>query len=97
MSVSELSQSVRRAQAQMVESEETALMMRALRGQNVNDDDAQMDGISMRVVEMRRGERGLPTSYDADILSDYFSERPGAVLSRVSQIATTSAGLVAGY
>lgn len=72
-------------------------MMRALRGQNVNDDDAQMEGISMRVVEMRRGERGLPTSYDADILSDYFSERPGAVLSRVSQIATTSAGLVAGY
>ncbi|KAJ8600957.1 hypothetical protein CTAYLR_006314 [Chrysophaeum taylorii] len=76
------------------ENEETALMMRALRGQNMNDDDRQVEGVSMRIVEMRKGEAELPVSYEPEKLAEYFRARPGAVASRIGQIATTSAGLV---
>ena len=59
------------------------LLMRNARGQQ-------------RVVEMREGEKDLPTTYDPDALADYFGKRPGAVFSRVLQVASTSASYLTG-
>ena len=65
--------------AQLEEDERASLMMQAMRGSNMNDDDRQLDGVRMQVVEMRAGERGLPTTYEPETLAAYFGERPGAV------------------
>ena len=83
--------------AQMEQDESTAAMMQALRGSNMNDDDNAAAGTTMQVVEMRRGEGDdtLPTDYNPEALSAYFNKRPGAVLTRLLQIATASGGWVA--
>ena len=60
------------------EDEQTKLVMRALRGANTNEDDFQDANVRMKVVEMREGEKDLPTTYDPDALADYFGKRPGA-------------------
>lgn len=81
----------------MEADEQTAALMSALRGSNINDDDAAASGTTMRVVEMRRGEGEdvLPLTYEPEALSAYFAKRPGAVLTRLFQVATTSGGWVA--
>jgi len=71
--------------------ESTAQMMRALRGQGMNQDERQMEGVKMQVVEM---EGELPLRYDPERLASYFEARPGAVAKRIAQIATTGSGLV---
>lgn len=79
--------------ARLEEDSETATMMSALRGQNMNDDDRQVDGIDMKVVEGISGE--LPLTYEPETLASYFRERPGAVARRLAQIASTSGGYLA--
>ena len=66
-------------------------MLEAMRGTNINDDDAAAAGTTLRVVEMQDGEGDdvLPTVYDPAALDAYFSKRPGAVLTRVAQLAAT--------
>ena len=93
-SVSALSEQMRDMRAAMEQDEETAALMQALRGTNINDDDNAASGTTMQVVEMRRGEGDdvLPTVYDPTALSAYFAKRPGAVLTRVLQVASASAG-----
>ncbi|KAH8048978.1 hypothetical protein JL722_12214 [Aureococcus anophagefferens] len=78
--------------AQLEEDERASLMMQAMRGSNMNDDDRQLDGVRMQVVEMRAGERGLPTTYEPETLAAYFGERPGAVARRLFQVFGTSFG-----
>lgn len=95
--VAELSSQLKGMRAQMEEDEQTRLVMRALRGQNVNDDDRQLEGIQMQVVEMRAGEKGLPTTYEPELLAAYFAERPAAVARRVFQVASTSAAFLASF
>ena len=80
----------------MEEDEQTKLVMQALRGANTNEDDFQDANVRMKVVEMREGEKDLPTTYDPDALADYFGKRPGAVFSRVLQVASTSASYLTG-
>ena len=83
--------------AQLEADEQASAMMAALRGSNINDDDNAASGTTMQVVEMRRGEGDdtLPLVYDPEGLAAYFAKRPGAVITRVAQVATTSAGWVA--
>ena len=50
----------------------------------------------MQVVEMRRGEEGLPKYYAPEELAGYFRKRPGAVASRLFQVLSTSAGYLSG-
>merc|ERR1719387_688362 len=64
--------------------------MEAMRGTNLNDDDAAAAGTNMRVVQMRRGEDSLPVNYDPEALAAYFSKRPLAVLTRLAQVAATA-------
>ena len=94
---SEISAQIRDMRAQMEQDESTAALMQALRGSNLNDDDAAASGTTMRVVEMRRGEGDdtLPLVYDPEALSSYFAKRPGAVATRIAQVASASAGWLA--
>mmetsp|Transcript_11963 Transcript_11963/g.23278 ORF Transcript_11963/g.23278 Transcript_11963/m.23278 type:complete len:815 (-) Transcript_11963:359-2803(-) len=83
--------------AQIEQDEKANAMMQALRGTNINDDDVAVAGTTMQVVEMARGEGDdvLPLTYDPERLSEYFSRRPLAVLTRITQVASTSAGWLA--
>ena len=83
--------------AQLEADEQASAMMAALRGSNINDDDNAASGTTMQVVEMRRGEGDdtLPLVYDPEALSSYFAKRPGAVATRIAQVASASAGWLA--
>ena len=97
-SVSALSEQMRDMRAAMEQDEETAALMQALRGTNINDDDNAASGTTMQVVEMRRGDGAddqLPLTYDSERLAAYFAKRPVAVLTRVLQVASTSGAWVA--
>ena len=68
---SQLSEQMRDMRSALEADEQASLMMQALRGTNINDDDAAADGTSMKVVEMRRGEGDdvLPLEYDPEALA----------------------------
>lgn len=73
--------------------ERTQLMMDALRGKNMNDDDKQGAGIDMKLIAtrgIRVDEEELPTSYDPVKLERYFKARPRAVATRIFQILSAS-------
>ena len=96
--MSDVSSQMADLRAAMAKDEKTALMMDALRGKNINDDDKQGDNIDMLVVETRSGADDndvLPTVYSPEALSAYFRARPGAVFQRIYQILTTSSGFLA--
>ena len=97
-SVSAMSSQMRDLQDDLMEDERARVMMQALRGQNLNDDDTAALGTRMQVVEMSRGEGDdvLPTVYDPEQLAAYFAKRPVAVLTRMFQIASTGAGWTFG-
>ena len=63
-SVKEMSDMMREQRKLMEEDEQTKLVMQALRGANTNEDDFQDANVRMKVVEMREGEKDLPTTYD---------------------------------
>lgn len=95
---SDVSAQMNDIRAEMMKDEKTALMMDALRGKNINDDDKQGEGVDMMVVETRASgdvDDVLPTVYSPDALANYFGKRPGAVAQRVLQIVTTSSGFLA--
>jgi aarF domain-containing kinase len=96
VSVSDMSAQMADVRAQLESDEKASMVMQALRGTNTNQNDFQDADVKMKVVEMRAGEQGLPTEYQPDELGDYFKERPGAVASRVAQVASTSFGFLGG-
>lgn len=74
-----------------------AMMIDALRGKNINDDDRQGLGIDMKVVEMKGAQNEydvLPVVYDAAKLDSYFQKRPSAVFTRIWQILSTSSSFM---
>ena len=98
VSSSVMSDQLRDMRESMAKDEKVSLMMDALRGKNLNDDDRQGDGIDMKVVEMRKGENAedvLPTNYNAVLLEAYFKRRPVAVLTRVWQVLSASSSYLA--
>ncbi|KAL7553924.1 hypothetical protein ACHAWF_017281 [Thalassiosira exigua] len=48
---SEITKQMREMQDRLAEDEDAALILQALRGKNINDDDAQVQGLEMRLVE----------------------------------------------
>ena len=93
-SMSSLSSQAKELRSAIASSDErAALMMDALRGKGLNEDDRQGQGISMQIVEMDKGDGdSLPTTYDPILLSSYFEKRPSAVLTRIWQVLSTSGG-----
>ena len=94
-SMSGMSSQLKEMRETMAKDEKVSLMMDALRGKNLNDDDRQGDGIDMKVVQMRAADSAddvLPTVYDPVLLEAYFKRRPGAVLTRIWQVLSASSG-----
>ena len=87
---SDLSQNMRDMREAMAGDEKSAALMEAMRGTNINDDDAAAAGTRLQVVEMRKGTDSLPTVYDPEALASYFGKRPGAVATRIAQVALTA-------
>jgi len=80
--------------SQLAENEEARLVMDAMRGKNINDDDSQAAGVEMRLVDAS-GSETLKTDYDPRALREFFSKRPLTVLSRIAQVAGVGGGWVA--
>jgi len=89
---------MRDMRAEMGKDEDADLIMQALRGQNLNDDDNAVAGLEMQLVnigELRDGESGLPYQYDPKALKEFFSKRPAAVLTRILQVSAVGGGFFA--
>lgn len=96
-SFKDVSSQIKDIRGMMAKDEKASLMMDALRGKNLNDDDRQGDGINMKVVETRMSDDAtdiLPTVYDPKLLEQYFNRRPDAVITRIWQIVSTSSSFM---
>ncbi len=96
-SISAISAQVKDMRAMISQDERASMMIDALRGKNLNDDDRQGDGIDMKIVQTRESiddNDVLPTVYNPDALERYFSQRPGAVATRVWQILSSSSSFL---
>jgi len=80
--------------AQLEEDEDASMMMAALRGTNMNDDDAAAEGLEMRLIDAGDitgggvGGDSLKTEYDPKSLAEFFSKRPMTVARRVVQVVS---------
>ena len=81
--------------SQLAENEDANLIMAALRGQNMNDDDKAIAGLEMRLVDVGLSVDGdvLPYEYDPEALKDFFRKRPLAVLTRIFQLLSVGGGV----
>ena len=74
-------------------NEEANLVMQALRGQNLNDDDSAVAGLQMQLIDGDVEDK-LPYNYDPIFLKDFFRKRPGAVVKRFFQLSTVMGDFV---
>ncbi len=93
-SVSPLTERMKDLREQLAQDEDAQMMLAALRGTNRNDDDFAVDGIQMRLVDVRQGSDSLPKEYNAEKLDAYFDARPGAVATRFFQLLSCSSGFL---
>ena len=93
---SDVSAMMREMREEMSKDEDSDLIMQALRGKNLNDDDSAVAGLQMRLVDVkvRDGDSGLPYVYDPKALKQFFSKRPLAVLTRILQVSAVGSGFV---
>ncbi len=96
--VSETSAMMKDMQKQLNENEDARMVMDALRGKNLNDDDAALDGLQMRLVDVGGVDAtdptsGLPYEYDPKALQEFFSKRPLTIVQRLLQLASVGGGL----
>jgi aarF domain-containing kinase len=84
---------IKEMREKMNENEEARLVMEALRGQGLNDDDAAVAGLQMKLVDVD-SDRGdvLPFNYDPVALKQFFGSRPLSVFTRVFQLASVGGG-----
>jgi len=90
-STKEASDLLRDMRAELARNEEANLVMQALRGQNLNDDDSAVAGLEMQLIDIldESGvESKLPFDYDPEYLRDFFRKRPGTVVTRFFQLST---------
>ena len=112
--VSDLSKQMKDMQNQIAaDNEDANLIMQALRGKNINDDDNQVFGLEMRLIEFDDdnsnnnlqggGESsssssiGLPYIYDPIALEKFFIRRPQLILARIFQVFTTGGGVLFNF
>lgn len=95
-SVAETSALMKEMRERMAEDSDTQMMMDALRGKNLNDDDAAVAGLQMRLVDVVAGTGGdiLPYDYDPDALKKFFAKRPMSVITRVFQVLSVGGGFL---
>lgn len=106
--VSQLSQQMREMQSQIAsENEDAQLIMQALRGKNINDDDSQVQGLEMKLVEFddidgvgdaaSKDVDRLPYDYDPVALKAFFSKRPQLITARIAQVMTTGGRVLLNF
>ena len=108
--VSELSRQVAEMRNQIAsENEDANLIMQALRGRNINDDDEQVRGLEMKLIEFddvdgvggggaaKNAEDRLPFEYDPIALQKFFAKRPQLAIARVVQVLTTGGGVLFNF
>merc|ERR1719162_537891 len=82
---------------QLNENDDARMVMDALRGKNLNDDDSALDGLEMRLVEIGVDETdptsGLPFEYEPLVLQKFFKKRPLNILTRIFQLTSAGGGL----
>jgi aarF domain-containing kinase len=78
--------------SQMAMDEDANLMMQALRGQGLNDDDSAVQGLQLRLVDVDGSQ--LPFEYDPVVLKQVFSKRPVAVATRILQVLSVGGGVI---
>jgi aarF domain-containing kinase len=83
--------------AELAKNEDANLVLQALRGQNLNDDDSAVAGLQMRLVDIDEVEdasssSGLPFDYNPTALRAFFSKRPTVVLQRILQLTSVGGG-----
>ena len=103
-SVSDLSRQMREMQSQIADNEDADLIMQALRGRNINDDDAQVQGLEMKLAGFDDADVGdgasgaaedrLPYDYDPAALRAFFRKRPRLVAARIAQIMGSGGGVL---
>eukprot|EP00985_Skeletonema_marinoi_P021907 scaffold13688_cov157-Skeletonema_marinoi.AAC.11 len=107
-SVSNLSQQMRDMQSQIIsENEDADLIMQALRGKNINDDDTQVQGLEMNLIDFDDdgGSGGtaldssdrLPYEYDPVALKAFFSKRPNLITARITQVMSKGGAVVVNF
>ena len=78
---------------ELAQNEDANLMMQALRGQNINDDDAAVAGLEMRLVDIApRDNEALPLEYNPEALREFFKSRPKDVFTRIVQVLSVGGG-----
>ncbi|CAN6990513.1 unnamed protein product [Brassica rapa subsp. trilocularis] len=92
--VKDVSKEIKRVRAQMEEDEQLSVLMRGLRGQNLNDSVFADDSIQLRLVETGESSELLPLVYDPATISAYWGKRPRAVASRVIQLLSVAGGFL---
>jgi aarF domain-containing kinase len=74
-------------------NEDSRMIMDALRGKNMNDDDSAVAGLQMRLVTFDSTEdSGLPYEYNPKALKEFFGKRPLTVLTRILQVTSVGGG-----
>lgn len=80
--------------SEMGNSEEGSMIIDALRGRNLNDDDQASVGLQMKLIDAT-SDSGLPYEYNPAALKQFFTRRPLTVLTRVLQLVSVGGGFVA--
>lgn len=79
----------------MEKDTDASLIMQAIRGQNLNDDDSAAVGMQMSLVEFAPADnKELPKDYNPEALRRFFSKRPAAVVTRVLQLLSVGGGFM---
>lgn len=80
----------------MNENEDARMVMEALRGKNLNDDDSAVAGLQMQLVDVGVGSDSddiLPYDYDPQALQRFFRKRPMTIVKRILQVTSTAGSL----
>ena len=97
-SVSDTSAMMKDMREQLNENDDARMVMDALRGKNLNDDDLALEGLQMRLVNVggvdaTDPDSGLPYEYDPVALQKFFKSRPLTILQRIFQLTSVGGGL----
>jgi aarF domain-containing kinase len=94
--VTDTSELLKQMRSQIELDEEASLMIQALRGKNLNDDDAAVAGLQMQLIDIEGGDNAanLPYDYNPAALEKFFGQRPLAVVTRVLQILSVGGGML---
>lgn len=98
---------MREMQSQIIsENEDAELIMQALRGKNINDDDAQVQGLEMNLIDFdddgingaaQDASDRLPYEYDPVALKNFFSKRPNLITARIAQVMSKGGAVVVNF